>query len=164
MLNLLRIIEWWYKVQGYRFKHRLKVRFGEVDAAKMVFHPHFLHYLDIALSEYFSEGLKMPRVELAQKGEFAYIVKKIDIEFINPATVDEWLNIWCKVEEIKNTSFVVGFVITRDREDKEEDIILKAKNVYVGYDFDTKAKRPLPDFLRRAINDFEMGCTLAAKK
>ncbi|MGI6492913.1 MAG: acyl-CoA thioesterase [Pelotomaculum sp.] len=143
------------KVQEYRFKHRLKVRFGEIDAAEIVFHPHFLHYLDIALSEYFGEGLKLPRTEMAKKGEFAYILKKINVEFVNPATVDEWLNIWCKVEEIKNTSFVVSFVITRDG-GGEEDTILKATNVYVSYDFYSKKTRPVPDFVRRAINSFEM--------
>ncbi|TEB07408.1 Acyl-CoA thioester hydrolase YbgC [Pelotomaculum schinkii] len=139
---------------GYRFKHRLKVRFSEVDSAQIVFHAHFLNYLDIAVSEYFSEGLKLERVEMAKSGKFAYIVKKVTLEFDTPAVVNDWLNIWCKTVEMGNTSFVMRFLITRDGEDKP---LLKAENVYVSYDFTNQATRPIPDFLRHAIEVYE-GC------
>jgi acyl-CoA thioester hydrolase len=139
---------------GYRFKHRLKVRFSEVDSAQIVFHAHFLNYLDIAVSEYFSEGLKLERIEMAKSGKFAYIVKKVTLEFDTPAAVNDWLNIWCKTVAMGNTSFVMRFLITRDGEDKP---LLKAENVYVSYDFTSQETKPIPDFLRHAIEVYE-GC------
>ncbi len=70
-------------MKGYRFRHRLKVRFSEVDAARIVFHSHYLNYFDVAATEYFAEGLKIKRHEQTMKGTFSYILKKSMLEYHN---------------------------------------------------------------------------------
>jgi acyl-CoA thioesterase FadM len=35
----------------FRFLHRLRVRWAEVDLQKIVFNPHYLMYLDTALAD-----------------------------------------------------------------------------------------------------------------
>lgn len=139
-------------VEDYRFKHRLKVRFSEVDAAEIIFHSHYLEYLDEAVNEYYSQGLKFDRVELARKGAFGYVIKKANLEFNNQATVNDWLNIYCKTVKIGNTSFEMRFLITRDGEEKE---LVKAEIVYVSYNHTQKATQPFPGFLHKAIAEYE---------
>lgn len=141
-------------MQDFHFKHRLKVRFSEVDSAKIVFHAHYLNYLDIAVSEYFREALKLNRDELTKSGEFSYVVKKVTLEFDAPATTNDWLNIWCKIVEIGNTNLVMRFIITRDGEDKA---LLKAEHIFVSYNHLQRAIKPIPDFIRQAIEKYEHG-------
>lgn len=139
-------------MQGYRFKHRLKVRFCEVDSAQILFHSHYLEYLDEAVDEYYRNGIKFDRVELTKRGLFGYVIRKANLDFINPATINDWLNIYCKTVKIGNTSFVMRFLVTRDGDEKE---LLKAENLYVSYDFQKKTVQPFPGFLRRAIAVYE---------
>lgn len=139
-------------MQDYRFKHRLKVRFSEVDSAQILFHSHYLEYLDEAVNEYYSQGLKYDRIELSRRGAFGYVIKKANLEFVNPATINDWLNIYCKTVEIGNTSFVMRFLVTRDGDDTE---LLKAENLYVCFNFQQNVTQPFPDFLRKAIAIYE---------
>jgi acyl-CoA thioester hydrolase len=139
-------------VQGYRFKHRLKVRFFEVDSAQILFHSHYLEYLDEAVDDYYRNGLKYDRVELAKRGLFGYVIKKANLEFISPATINDWLNVYCKTVKIGNTSFVMRFLVTRDGDEKE---LLKAENLYVCFNFLQNATQPFPGFLRQAIAIYE---------
>ena len=45
----------------FRFVHRLRVRWAEVDAQKVVFNGHYLTYLDVAISDYWrAVGLPYP--------------------------------------------------------------------------------------------------------
>ena len=141
-------------MQGYRFRHRLRVRYSEVDAAQIVFHPHYLTYFDITASEYFTEGLKVPRAAHNGEGMASYVMRKTTVDFESPATVDDRLDIWCRVAEVGATSFTMEFVITREGEGRP---LVRARNVMVSYNFVKNEVQPVPDFLRRAIEEFEAG-------
>ena len=44
---------------AFRFFHRLRVRWAEVDLQKIVFNPHYLMYVDTALADYW-RALALP--------------------------------------------------------------------------------------------------------
>ena len=144
-------------MQGYRFNHRLRVRYSEVDAQGIVFNSNYLNYIDIAVVEYFREGLQLDLVKLAQNEEFDYVVKKATLEYNKPATMYDWLNIWCRTVKMGNTSMVMEFIITKDG---EEDALLSAEILYVSYNPKKKASQPIPDFLRQTIEKYEHGGNL----
>lgn len=144
-------------MQGYRFNHRLRVRYSEVDAQGIVFNSNYLNYIDIAVVEYFREGLQLDLVKLAQNEEFDYVVKKATLEYNKPATMYDWLNIWCRTVKMGNTSMVMEFIITKDG---EEDALLTAEILYVSYNPKKKASQPIPDFLRQTIEKYEHGGNL----
>lgn len=139
-------------MEGYRFKTRLRVRYSEVDAQRIVFNSNYLTYLDIAVGEYFREGLQLDPAELEKDEIFDYVLKKVTLNFNKSATMYDWLNIWCRTVKLGNTSMIMEFAITRDGED---DALLTAEILYVSYNPKKKATQPIPDFLRQTIEKYE---------
>ncbi|WP_223590840.1 acyl-CoA thioesterase [Neobacillus bataviensis] len=135
---------------GYRFSHRLKVRYSEIDGQKIVFNAHYLTYIDVAVTEYFQEGLKL---ELGQS-DFDFVLAKSTLEYKKSAQLNDWLTIWCKMSKVGKTSMTMNCMITREG---EEDPILLAEIIYVSYNEETKSSQPVPDFVRTRIEAFESG-------
>ncbi|OIK06633.1 hypothetical protein BIV60_27315 [Bacillus sp. MUM 116] len=133
--------------EDFRFSHRLKVRYSEIDGQKIVFNAHYLTYLDVAVTEYFQEVLK-----LNDDTVFDYVLAKSTLEYKNSAYLYDWLNIWCRMKKMGNTSMTMEYKITRER---EEDPILIAEIIYVSYNPETKSSKPIPEFVRNRIEDFE---------
>jgi len=141
-------------MEGYRFKHKLRVRYSEVDAQRIVFNSNYLNYLDIAVGEYFREGLQLDLAELEKDEVFDYVIKKVTLNYNKSATMYDWLNIWCRTVKMGNTSMIMDFAITKDGEDS---VLLTAEILYVSYNPKKKATQPIPDFLRQTIETFEYG-------
>ena len=63
------------KPQDFRFSHRLRVRWSEVDMQKIVFNAHYLAYFDLGVSEYW-RTLGLPYEDaMAQLGGELYLKK-----------------------------------------------------------------------------------------
>ncbi|MBM7660143.1 acyl-CoA thioester hydrolase [Bacillus mesophilus] len=140
--------------EHYRFTHRLKVRYSEIDGQKIVFNAHYLTYLDIAVSEYFEEGLKLNMQELTANNQFDFVVVKSTLEYKSSATLGDWLNVSCCMKSMGRSSFTMAFKITRE---EDQELILLGEIVYVSYDSHTKSSVPVPDFIRERIGRFEKG-------
>lgn len=138
--------------ENFRFAHRLKVRYSEIDGQKIVFNAHYLTYLDIAVTEYFEEGLGLNLHKLAENEEFDFVLAKSTLEYKNSAHLGDWLNIWCRVQSIGRTSFTMSFKITKEA---EEEVILLAEVIYVSYHPKSKASRPVPEFIRERMERYE---------
>jgi len=141
-------------VKGYRFKHRLRVRYSEVDTQQIVFNSNYLNYINIAASEYFCEVLQIDLFELEQSEIIDRVIKKTTLEYNKPAALYDWLNIWCRTVKMGNTSLVMEFIITRD---EEEGVLLTAEILYVSYNPKIGAIKPIPDVLRQTIERYEHG-------
>jgi acyl-CoA thioester hydrolase len=138
----------------YRFTHRLKVRYSEIDGQKIVFNAHYLTYLDIAVSEYFEEGLKLNLQELTANEVFDFVFVKSTLEYKNSARLGDWLNVSCRAKSIGRSSFTMSFKITRD---EDQELILLGEIIYVSYHSRTKSSVPVPEFIRERIGEFEKG-------
>lgn len=139
-------------IDNFRFSHRLKVRYSEIDGQKIVFNAHYCTYLDIAATEYFEEGLRLNLTELAEQEKFDFVLAKTTLEYKSPARLSDWLNIWCKAKRIGNTSFTMDFMITREG---EREPLLQAETIYVCYNAYTNTSEPVPEFIREKIEKFE---------
>lgn len=96
------------------YKHR--VRYNEVDAQGIVFNAHYLTWCDHALTEYFRMNgwspvqLKMIHVDL--------VLRKVEIDYVEAASLDNLLTVEMNVEKIGNTSFQSLFTIKLEEEIK----------------------------------------------
>jgi acyl-CoA thioester hydrolase len=138
--------------EGFRFKHRLKVRYSEIDGQKIVFNAHYLTYLDVTVTEYFADGLGMDVDSLAEKGEFDFVVAKTTMEYKSPARLNDWLEIWCRTKKIGNSSMTMEFLITRESENIP---LLQAEIIYVSINPATHEPQRVPAFVREEISRFE---------
>ena len=135
--------------QQFRFTHRLRVRWAEVDRQGIVFNGHYLTYFDVGITEYY-RALGYPYPDgLAQHGTDLY-VRKAEIEYQGSAQYDDEIDICVRVERLGRSSF--DFLVELHRGDQW---LVSGKVVYVNADPVARKSAPMPDFLRKAIKAFE---------
>lgn len=135
----------------FRYFHRLRVRWAEVDMQKIVFNAHYLMYFDTAISDYW-RALALPYVEaMAHLGGDLY-VKKATLEYHASARYDDMLDIGMKCERIGNSSLLFRGGIFRG-----DALLISCELVYVYADPATQTSRPVPQALRDTLLGFEAG-------
>ncbi|MEO5669661.1 MAG: YbgC/FadM family acyl-CoA thioesterase [Ramlibacter sp.] len=137
--------------QDFRFIHRLRVRWAEVDMQKIVFNAHYLMYFDTAVADYW-RALGLPYEEaMHQLGGDLY-VKKATVEFNASARMDDRLDVGLKCGRIGNSSMTFSGAIYR-----ADQLLITCELVYVFADPETQTSRPVPQALRDILNGYETG-------
>ncbi|RYF19214.1 MAG: YbgC/FadM family acyl-CoA thioesterase [Comamonadaceae bacterium] len=139
------------KREDFRFFHRLRVRWAEVDMQKIVFNAHYLMYFDTAVADYW-RALAMPYEEGMHQLEGDLYVKKATVEFHASARMDDRLDVAMKCARIGNSSMLFEGAIFRG-----EDLLITCELVYVFADPATQTSRPVPQALRDLLTGFEAG-------
>ena len=103
------------KKSDFRFTHRLRVRWAEVDMQKIVFNAHYLMYFDTAVADYW-RALAMPYEEAMHLLGGDIYAKKATVEFLASARLDERLDVCIRCSKIGNSSMLFGGGIFRDGE------------------------------------------------
>lgn len=125
----------------------IRVRYVEVDQQGIVYNGHYTMYTDVAFEEFFrSKGY--PFSDLVNKYESEICHKKSSIEYISSAFADDMLEVGVRVLNIGNRSFTLGYEIYRQGED---NILVSAEMVYVGYDSVNRVSRPITDLMRSLL-------------
>ncbi|WP_326543293.1 YbgC/FadM family acyl-CoA thioesterase [Pseudorhodoferax sp.] len=139
------------KRQDFRFFHRLRVRWVEVDMQKIVFNGHYLMYFDTAVTGYW-RALALPYEEsFAALGGELY-VKKATVEYHASARNDDQLDVALKCEHIGRSSMRFAGAIFRGNQ-----LLITGELVYVFADPVEQTSRPVPDALRALLQDYEAG-------
>ena len=139
------------KRADFRFFHRLRVRWAEVDMQKIVFNAHYLMYIDTAVSDYW-RALALPYEEaFAQLGGELY-VKKASVEFHASARLDDALDIGMRCERVGTSSMLFRAGIFRG-----DQLLITGELVYVFADPASQTARPVPQALRDILSGFEAG-------
>jgi YbgC/YbaW family acyl-CoA thioester hydrolase len=139
------------KRQDFRFLHRLRVRWAEVDMQKIVFNAHYLMYLDTAMADYW-RVLALPYEEaMHQLGGDLY-VKKASVEYHGSARYDDSLDVGLKCVRIGTSSIQFLGAIFRG-----DELLITAELIYVYADPATQTSRPVPDLLRQVMLGYEGG-------
>lgn len=133
----------------FRFRHGLRVRWGECDAQGIVFNPNYMLFCDVAFTEYWREiGFVYPQA-LQQDGLDNFMVSA-RIDFRAPARYDDMLDIGVRTASFGRTSFRVAFDLRRGGE-----AVAAAEASYVIADLATRRPCPVPESLRAAVAGFE---------
>ncbi len=139
------------KRQDFRFAHRMRVRWVEVDMQQIVFNGHYLMYFDTAVTDYWRR-LAMPYAEtMHQLGGDLY-VKKASVEYHASAEMDDFLEVCMRCDRIGNSSMTfVGAIFRGD------ELLITSELVYVYADPVAKKSQPVPAALRDLLEAFERG-------
>ncbi|MDI1273969.1 thioesterase family protein, partial [Polaromonas sp.] len=100
------------KRQDFRFFHRLRVRWAEVDMQKIVFNAHYLMYFDTAVTDYW-RALALPYEQAMHLLGGELYVKKATVEFHASARCDDQLDVAMKCSRIGTSSMVFTGAIFR---------------------------------------------------
>jgi len=139
------------KRQDFRFAHRLRVRWVEVDMQQIVFNGHYLMYFDTAVTDYW-RSLAMPyAATMHQLGGDLY-VKKASVEYHASAEMDDFLQVCMRCDRVGNSSMTfVGAIFRGD------ELLITSELVYVYADPVAKKSQPVPAALRDMLEAFERG-------
>ena len=140
--------------QDYRFFHRLRVRWAEVDMQKIVFNAHYLMYLDTAMTDYW-RAVKLPYEAAMHQLGGEMFVKKATVEYHASARCDDALDVGLRCARIGNSSVdFTGHIYRGDT------LVVSAQLLYVFADPVTQKSKPVPPALREIFMGFEAGETM----
>lgn len=139
------------KRSDFRFLHRLRVRWSEIDMQKIVFNGHYLTYLDTAVTGYWA------RVALPYETVFHILggelyVKKATLEYHASALMDDDLSIGMKCAKMGQSSMVFEAGIFRG-----DKLLISGELIYVFANPQTQKSQPIPDVLRHILLIYEAG-------
>jgi len=140
---------------NFRFFHRLRVRWAEVDMQKIVFNAHYLMYFDTAISDYW-RALALPYEEAMRALGGDLYVRKATIDFRASARMDDMLDMGVRCARIGNSSMVFEGGLFR-----QDQFLVGCELVYVFADPATQTSKPVPAVLREVLTGYEAGETMS---
>jgi YbgC/YbaW family acyl-CoA thioester hydrolase len=130
-----------------KFTIEERVRWGDVDAARIIFYGSYIHFFEFAETELFREvglpygvmfdelGIWLPRVHL-------------ECDFLRAARLDDLLEVSVYVGRFGNKSMQLNFEVRRKG---EEELIATANFVLASVKQDTFETIPVPGTLRERL-------------
>ncbi|VWX63365.1 4-hydroxybenzoyl-CoA thioesterase [Burkholderiales bacterium 8X] len=140
-----------HQKSDFRFFHRLRVRWAEVDMQKIVFNAHYLMYFDTAIADYW-RALGLPYEDAMAGLQGDLYVRKATIEFNASARIDDRLDIGMTCVRVGKSSIVFHGGLFRGN-----DLLVSCELVYVFADPKTQSSRPVPPALRDVFSAYEAG-------
>jgi acyl-CoA thioester hydrolase len=126
------------------FTHSFRVRYGECDPQGVVFNAHYLAYLDTSITELWREALGGYQTMIDRGLDM--VVVETTLRFHQPAHFDDLLALGVSITRLGNTSISSAHRITRG-----DDLVLEATLHHVLVDLRTRAKAPIPDWIRSGL-------------
>ena len=143
-----------HRKSDFRFFHRLRVRWAEVDMQKIVFNVHYLTYIDTAIADYWREiGLPYPHGYVERYGSDVYL-RKTTVEYLGSARYDDELTVYCRVAKLGRSSMTFAFEIHREDAAAPAPALVTAELVYVNADPQMRPV-PLSDAVREKVRRYE---------
>ena len=139
------------KRNEFRFLDRLRVRWAEIDAQKIVFNGHYLMYFDTAVGGYW-RALAMPYAQTMEYLNGDLFVRKATVEYAGSARYDDVLDVGVRCTRIGSSSILFSAAAFR-----QDQMLVSAELVYVFADPHTQTSRPVPQQLRDVLQAFEAG-------
>ena len=135
----------------FRFLDRLRVRWAEIDAQKIVFNGHYLMYFDTAVAGYW-RALAAPYAQTMEQLDGDMYVRKATLEYEASAVYDDVLQVGVRCARIGNSSVLFSAAVFR-----QEQLLVSGELVYVFADPHSQTSRPVPQALRDVFTAFEAG-------
>lgn len=135
----------------FRFADRLRVRWAEVDAQRIVFNGHYLTYLDTAMGAYW-RALALPYEESLSALAGDLFLRKSTVDYDAPAHYDDVLDVALRFEGTGTSSmrFSAGIFRGGDR-------LAAGELLYVWTDAATRTPHRVPAALADALRAYEAG-------
>jgi len=131
---------------GRKIEYHFQVRWGETDAAGIVFYPSFYAWMDEATHHYFSE-IGYPTTKMFEDSKMGIPLCEAKCVFKAPLFFGDQVTIVTTIEDIGNKVFVINHTFM-----KEGQTVAEGYEIRAWANLNPKLKAvPIPDKLRTAI-------------
>jgi 4-hydroxybenzoyl-CoA thioesterase len=133
------------------FRARLKVRFGDIDHAGIVYYPRFLHYFHVALEEFFTTVVGIEYHTVINEHRIGLPSVHLEIDFRRPLRFGDEIDVEVRGVELGTTSVTWRYAVWK----QDGSLAAEATIVTVALDMDAFGKRPLPQWLRERFEAYQ---------
>jgi acyl-CoA thioester hydrolase len=130
------------------FCHTLRIRYQECDPQGVVYFARYPEYYDLTLTELFREAMGSYQAMVDAGSDM--VVAEQSIRYLASARFDELVDIALTIDKLGTTSMLSSYRITRDGE-----LLVEGDMRHVFIDVPTKAKTPIPDTIRTALEVYK---------
>lgn len=137
---------------GFAFSTRIKVRYSEIDAQRVVYNSRYLEYADVAISEFW------PWTGMESLGpvwtEAEFHVRHTEIDYHKPFVLGDDIDVYARVERIGGTSITERFELCHSATGELHCTIVM---VIVQVDLATGKPAPIEGAVRAALEKLVAG-------
>ncbi len=127
-------------------EYSFQVRWGDTDAAGIVFYPNFYKWMDEATHEYFT-AIGLPASQLFAEQQIGVPLLEANCLFKRPLLFEDQVTVQSFVEELQNKVFKIKHVFI-----KGDQIAAEGYEVRAWTSFKEKPKaHPIPDEIREKM-------------
>ncbi len=134
------------------FRKLIKVCFGDIDNAGIVYYPRFMHYFHLAMEEFFGAELGIDYADVLHQQNLSLPTVHLESDFRRRMRYGDQIHMEVRVIRIGRTSVVWGYKGYRGP--AEEEIVVEGQNVTVCVRTDTFEKREVPEWLRKGLGNY----------
>jgi 4-hydroxybenzoyl-CoA thioesterase len=134
------------------FRKPIKVCFGDIDNAGIVYYPRFMHYFHLAMEEFFGSEIGIDYADVLHKRNLSLPTVHLESDFRRRLRYGDQINIEVRVINIGQTSIAWGY--RGYRMVGEEEVVVEGHNVTVCMRTDTFEKTDVPEWLRKSLTDY----------
>ncbi|MEW5724884.1 MAG: thioesterase family protein [Thermodesulfobacteriota bacterium] len=138
------------------FRARLKVCFGDIDHAGIVYYPRFVHYFHVALEDFFGGELGIEYAAAIHQSRVTFPTVHLEADFRRRLHFGDHIEVEVRVLKIGRTSITWGYRAFRTG--PVEELVVEGHNVTVCTDPDTFVKQEVPAWLRERLEDYRGRC------
>jgi 4-hydroxybenzoyl-CoA thioesterase len=132
------------------FRSNLKIRFGDIDRAGIVYYPRFMHYFHVALEEFFAGELGIEYHAVVETHRIGLPTVHLESDFSRPFSYGDNIEVEVRVLKIGLSSVTFGYRVFKEG---EVDPRIVGHNVTVCLDMDTLQKMDIPAWLRQLFEE-----------
>ena len=134
------------------FRKWIRVCFGDIDNAGIVYYPRFMHYFHLAVEEFFPSELGIDYADVLLKRGLSLPTVHLQADFRRRLRYGDQIEMEVTVIRIGRSSITWGYKGYRKAEG--EEIVVEGNNVTVCVRTDTFEKMDVPEWLRKGLMDY----------
>ena len=138
-----------------KFTIEERVRWGDVDAAGIIFYGSYIRFFEIAETELF-RAVGLPYGKIFEELNIWLPRVHLECDFHRAAQMDDLLEVSVYMARIGKSSLRLNFEVRKRNEagEIEEKLMATAHFVLVSTDRENLRPLPVPDVLRRALEPY----------
>ena len=130
------------------FRTTMKVRFGDIDHAGILYYPRFFHYFHIAFEEFFEECVGVSYDRILNQDRIGFPTVKVETEFRKPLAYGDLLEVAMEARRLGNASVTFAFTVYRAG---TPEVCARSTHTVVCVDMDTFRPTSIPARCRDAF-------------
>lgn len=135
------------------WRHAVKIRFGQCDAAGVVYTPNYFDIFNSVVEEWFSQALGLDYYAYLRERGVSFGYAHASADLLAPSRVAETLEVAVALGRIGRSSFALTFHVIKDGAE-----VVRGRAVLVAASVEAFRPIAIPEELRAALHAYEARC------